>query len=74
MIIFENIKGEENWQTSNPKPILIRVMILPNQLGDRETDNDHGELMALILIEETLPCDAIVLDSTGSDGLDCRKI
>jgi len=58
--------AEIGWGDKQPKPLLIRIAMLPKAMGDAPTDNDHGEEMALVLLGELLPKDAVVLAATDS--------
>jgi hypothetical protein len=69
MVIFNKIGDGDGWEYERPVPMVIRVMVLPPEIGITETDNDHGELMATVMAEEALPKDAIALvvgDSTAA--------
>jgi hypothetical protein len=41
-VLFEQITGD-NWEYVEPKPLIIRVMVLPRSFGPTPTDGDHTE-------------------------------
>jgi ribonuclease HI len=48
-------------------PLLIRIVAIPEKLGVSEMDNDHAELLALAIAEETMPAETqVVLISDSS--------
>jgi hypothetical protein len=75
LCIFEalNASAEDGatWEDYKPHPLLVRVKVLPELMGDALMDNDTGELEALTLMMMALPTDAAsftVIDSTAARG------
>ena len=71
VLCIADIKNNEDfesgeWQTRAPIPLITRIQLLPNQLGNSPTDNGHAEMMAINMAEELLPAympAAIITDS-----------
>ena len=46
---------DDNWNRTEWRPFMARMMILPERMGCEPTDNDTGEVLATSLTEEMLP-------------------
>ena len=68
MILFAatDLTQPDAWTETNITPVLIRIAILPPSIGSQDADNDHAELYAINMADETLPHDAICKTATDS--------
>ena len=62
--------GEDNlWHEETCTPRLVRICVLPRQVGAADTDNDQAELLALNMAEELLPVECPAILITDSEAV-----
>ena len=71
VICKPDIKDDETfesreWESRTMTTLLVRIMVLPNNLGAHNTDNGHAEILGLCMAEEALPINLPTMTFTDS--------